>query len=47
MGTPKMRREEDDKADIKKMEASNWKIAVQDRTKWKGEAEKAKTLRES
>jgi hypothetical protein len=43
---PKIQREEDVKADIKKMKVPNWKITVQDRSKWKGVAEKTKILRE-
>jgi hypothetical protein len=46
MGRPKIRWEEDVKADLKKMKVPNWKITVQDRTKWKGVVEKTKTLRE-
>jgi hypothetical protein len=46
VGTPKTRWEEDVKADIKKMKVPNWKITIQDITKWKGVAEKTKTLRE-
>jgi hypothetical protein len=38
--------EDDVKADIKKMKVPNWKIIVQDRTKWKGVVEKTKTPRE-
>jgi hypothetical protein len=30
----------------KKMKVPNWKIIVQDRTKWKGVVEKTKTVRE-
>jgi hypothetical protein len=44
VGRPKIRWEEDVKADIKKMEVPNWKITVQDRTKRKGVVEKTKTL---
>jgi hypothetical protein len=36
--------EEDVKSDMKKMKVPNWKITVQDRTKWKGVVEKTKTL---
>jgi hypothetical protein len=36
----------DVKGDIKKMKVQNWKVRVQDRTKWKGVVEKIKTLRE-
>jgi hypothetical protein len=43
---PKVRWEEDVKADIKKMNVPNWKITVQDRTKWKVVVEKTKTLHE-
>jgi hypothetical protein len=45
VGRPKIRWEEDVKADIK-MKVPNWKITAQDRTKWKGVVEMAKTLRE-
>jgi hypothetical protein len=45
VGIPKIQWEEDVKADIKNMKVPNWKITVQDRTKWKGVTEKAKTLR--
>jgi hypothetical protein len=38
--------EDDVKTDIKKMKAPDWKVTVQDRTKWKGVFEKTKTLRE-
>jgi hypothetical protein len=46
VGRPKTRWEGDDKADIKKMKVADWKITVQDRTKWKDVVEKTKTLRE-
>jgi hypothetical protein len=44
VGILKLRREEDVKADNKKMKAPNWKITVQDRTKCKGVVEKTKTM---
>jgi hypothetical protein len=43
---PKTLWEDDVQADIKKMKVPNWKIIVQDRNKWKGAAEKTKTLLE-
>jgi hypothetical protein len=46
VGRPKIRWEEDVKADNKKMKVPNWKITVQNRTKCKGVVEKTKTLRE-
>jgi hypothetical protein len=46
VGRPKIRWEEDVKADIKELKVPKWKITVQDRTKWKGVVEKTKTLRE-
>jgi hypothetical protein len=46
VGRPKIRWEEDVKADIKKINVPYWKITVQDRTKWKGVVEKTKTLGE-
>jgi hypothetical protein len=46
VGRPKTRWEEDVKAEIMKMKVPNWKTIVQDRTKWKGVVEKARTLRE-
>jgi hypothetical protein len=45
VGRTKICLEDDVKADIKK-KVPDWKITVQDRTKWKGVAEKTKTLRE-
>jgi hypothetical protein len=44
MGRPKTRWEDDVKVDIMKMKVPDWKITVQDRTKWKGVVEKTKTL---
>jgi hypothetical protein len=46
VGRPKTRWEDEVKADIKKMELPNWKIIIQDRTKWNGVIEKTKILRE-
>jgi hypothetical protein len=43
VGRPKIRWNV--KADVKKMKVPNWKITVQDRTKWKGVVEKTKPLR--
>jgi hypothetical protein len=41
---PRTRWEDNIKADIKKMKVPEWKIPVQDRTKWKGVVQKTKTL---
>jgi hypothetical protein len=46
VGRPETRWEEDVKADIRKMNAPNWKAIFQDRTKWKGVVEQTETLRE-
>jgi hypothetical protein len=42
VGRPKTRLEDDVKADIKEMMVPNYKTVVQNRTKWKGAAEKTK-----
>jgi len=40
---PKNRWEDDVKSDITKMEITNWKECIRNRTKWKTLVEKAKT----
>jgi hypothetical protein len=45
VGRPKTRWEDDVKADITKVKVPDWKITVQDKTKWKNVAEKTKILR--
>jgi hypothetical protein len=40
----KRRWEDDVRKDIQKLKVSNWKTLVQDRRRWKGLVEKAKTL---
>jgi len=43
LGRPKNRWEDDVKSDIAKMEITNWKECIRNRTKWKKLVEKAKT----
>ena len=43
-GRPNTPWEDDVRKDIQKSKVPNWKILVQDRRRWKGLAEKAKTL---
>jgi hypothetical protein len=43
LGRPKLRWEEDVRNDLKAMKVQNWKKLVQDRNKWKGITEEAKT----
>jgi hypothetical protein len=43
IGRPKLRWEEDVRNDLKAIEVQNWKKLVQDRNKWKGIIEQAKT----
>jgi len=43
LGRPKNRWEYDVKSDITKMEITNWKECIRNRTKWKKLVEKAKT----
>jgi len=43
-GRPKSRWEDDVRNDLKKMKLMKWTEQVQDRLKWKGIVEKAKTL---
>jgi len=44
MCRPKMRRENDVKKDIQRLEVPNWKTLLQDRRRWKEVIRKAKTL---
>jgi hypothetical protein len=44
LGRPKNRWENDVKNDLNIMEIYNWKDCIQDRHKWKGIVEKAKTF---
>jgi hypothetical protein len=44
LGRPKNRWENDVKNDLSIMKIHNWKDCIQDRQKWKGIAEKAKTF---
>jgi len=46
VGRPKSRREDDVRNDPKKMKLIKWIEQVQDRLKWKGTVEKAKTVPE-
>ena len=46
VGRPKSRWEEDVRNDLKKMKLIKWTEQVQDRLKWKGTVEKAKTIPE-
>jgi hypothetical protein len=46
VGRPKSRLKEDFRNDLKKMKLTKWTEQVQDRLKWKGIVEKAKTLPE-
>jgi len=43
LGRPKNRWEDDAKSDITKMEITNWKECIRNRTKWKKLVEKTKT----
>jgi hypothetical protein len=43
IGRPKLRWEEDIRNDLKAMKVQNWKKLAQDRNKWKGIIEQAKT----
>jgi len=43
LGRPKNRWEDDVKGDITKMEITNWKECIRNRTKWKKLVENAKT----
>jgi hypothetical protein len=47
VGRPKFRWEDDVRNDLKKMKIIKWTGQVQDRLKWKGIVEKAKTVPES
>jgi hypothetical protein len=46
VGRPKSRWEDDVRNDLRKMKLLNWAEQVQDRLKWKGIVEEAKTLPE-
>jgi late competence protein required for DNA uptake (superfamily II DNA/RNA helicase) len=46
VGRPKSRWEDDVRNDLKRMKLIKWTEQVQDRLKWKGNVEKAKTLPE-
>jgi len=46
VGRPKSRWEDDDRNDLKKTKLIKWTEQVQDRLKWKGIVEKAKTVPE-
>jgi len=46
IGRPKSRWEDDVRNELKKMKIIKWTEQVQDRLKWKGIVEKAKTLPE-
>jgi hypothetical protein len=43
-GRPKLTWEKDIKNDLKEMKLYDWRICIQDRNKWKGTAEKAKSF---
>jgi hypothetical protein len=43
VGRPKLRWKEDVRNDLKAMKVENWKKLAQDRNKWKGIIEQAKT----
>jgi hypothetical protein len=43
IGRPKLRWEEDVRNDLKAMKVQNWKELAQDRNKWEGILEQAKT----
>jgi len=43
LGRPKNRWDDDVKSEITKMEITNWKECIRNRTKWKKLVEKAKT----
>jgi hypothetical protein len=43
IGRPKLRGQEDVRSDLKAMKVQNWKKLAQDRNKWKGILEQAKT----
>ena len=46
VGRPKSRWEDDVRKDLKKLKLMKWTEQVQDRLKWKGIVEKAKTVPE-
>jgi hypothetical protein len=43
LGRPKNRWDDDVKSDIIRMQITNWKDCIRDRTEWKTHVEKAKT----